>query len=140
MKFPKSLIPLILFGILFGVVAGTALQEYLHPMTAEVATTTLSRTLAGTPLADDEAIDWGLVEPDSTYSYENLTVTNTGNTACNVTLWHNAPAGWSITWTANNTHLEPAQSAEAPLELYVAASATEGVVYKWNSYVRAITP
>jgi len=133
----KTLIATALAGLLIGIAGAVILKEYLHPMTAEVVSITLTRTLEGTPLAQDEPIDWGIVENGSTYTFTSLNVTNNGTVSCTVYLWHNAPAGWAITWTANNSVLAPGESAVAALELYVASDAVQGQVYSWDCYVRA---
>ena len=133
----KPLIATAIMGLLVGAATAIIYKEYLHPMTAEVVSITLTRTLEGTELAQDEQIDWGIVENGTTTTLGNLTVTNNGTAPCTVYLWHNAPNGWTITWNANTSVLEPNQNCTAPLELYVAANATQGMTYNWDCYVRA---
>lgn len=135
----KPLIATIIIAILVGIAGAEILKQYYHEMTAEVVSITLTRTFNGTILTDDEQINWGIVEPDTT-TVAQLNVTNTGTAPCNVTLWHNAPIGWTITWSLNNTRLEPSESAVAPLDLYVPADAIQGSVETWDCYVRAIEP
>lgn len=125
-------------AFLIGIVAAAALVTYLHPMTATITDISLTRTLDSTLLADDDPIDWGIVEPDSTYQFDDLTVENTGNVDANVTILSPLlPAGWTLTWTMNNTVIAPAASLSAPLILYVASDAVLGQVYSWNCNVTA---
>jgi len=74
-------------------------------------------------------------------SYSNLTVQNIGDS--NVTVYMTCDwgsnytvAGWTYTWTANNTFLEPSESAVGDLDLYVPAGATPGT-YSWNTFILA---
>jgi len=136
----KSLIATAIIGLLVGIAGAVILKQYLHPMTAQVASIQLTRTINGTILADDESINWGIVEPNSNTTLGDLTVSNNGTAPCNVTLSHDAPIGWIITWTANNTYLLPSQNCTAPLELYVPANATQGMLYEWKCYIRAVEP
>jgi len=130
----------VLAALLIATVLAAALASYLHPMTATVASVTLSRTLDGIQLADDEPIEWGIVEPDATYQFDNLTATNDGNVDCTVILTHDAPANWTITWACNETLLMPTNSCYAPLILYVPIEAVGGEVYSWNCWVTATEP
>jgi len=126
----------ILTALLVATVLAVGIVSYLHPMTATVVSVSLSRTLDGDPLADDAPIEWGIVEPDASYRFDDLTVTNTGNVDANITILSPLlPAGWTLTWAMNKTVIAPAASLSAPLILYVAADAAQGVTYAWDCTV-----
>ena len=126
----------VLSALLIATVLAVTFANYLHPMTSTVASVTLTRVLDGTPLADDEPIDWGLVEPDTTYQFDNLTVLNTGNKDASIMLTApDLPAGWALTWVGNHTILRPAEWVGGSIELYVASDAIAGTTYSWDCIV-----
>lgn len=133
----KPLIATAIIALFIGAFATYAILEYYHQMTATVTSIKLTRNINGTILTDNEPIDWGIVENGTTTTLGNLTVTNNGTKQCTIYLWHDAPNGWTVTWDANASVLEPNQNCTAPLELYVAANATQGMTYNWDCYVRA---
>ena len=133
----------ILAALLIATVLAVGIVSYLHPMTATIADISLSRILDGEALAAEEPINWtlgGVLEPGVTHYFENLTVHNIGNVPCNVTLTHDAPDGWVITWAANKTILPVDASVYAPISLYVSPDATPGATYSWNCWVTATEP
>ena len=130
----------ILAALLIATVLAVGIVSYLHPMTATVISVSIMRTLDGTVLADDAPIDWGMVEPNASIQFDNLTATNTGNVNCTVILTHDAPENWTITWACNETLLMPTNSCYAPLVLYVPIEAVGNQTYSWNCWVTATEP
>jgi hypothetical protein len=86
-----------------------------------------------------DTLNWGdSVEPGATY-FANLTVQNTGLE--NVTAYlitNSLPSGWTESWTANATFLEPGQSAMGDWDLTVDINATQGQTYTWNSTISVV--
>lgn len=130
---------LLITALVAGTAIGVLVQEYYYPQNATVkASTSLEIYLDDELWTNGTAIDWGTIEPEDIW-YSNLTVVNTGNTNTTVYLViEGLPQGWTETWTANNTFLEPTESVSGDLTLTVAADATAGT-YEWNSYLRAVS-
>lgn len=132
----KTPLAIIIASLLIGVVLAASIVTYIYPNKATVVSATLTQHLDGSPWSNGTMIDWGLVEPDTTYQFDNLTVQNTGTknlTAYIIT--PQLPNGWTYTWTANNTFLQPTMKVEAPLILYVHANATPDSVHLWDTHV-----
>jgi hypothetical protein len=84
----------------------------------------------GTPYANQTAVDWGAREAGQTYQFDNMTVKNSGTVALTIlVVTEGLPTGWTLTWTANNTALNPGAKAEAPLQLSIPLSASS-----WGSW------
>ena len=138
MKSKLILVSIALIALLTGIAVGAVIVQYFYPMVAQVGTNQLTAFLDGTQLIDGDTIDWstlGPLEPDGTYIFASFEVVNEGSFNCKITLTtQNMPEGWALTWTANETIVAPLDSVDAPLELYVAADASEPL-YEWGSYV-----
>lgn len=82
------------------------------------------------------SLNWGTFTPD-TYDYMNLTVVNKANGPVTVyILVSGLSSGWTQTWTANDTLLQPLGIAQGDLTLTVPADASAGS-YNWDLYVCA---
>lgn len=132
-----KILTVILGALLVGAVLSVGIKEYVIPQQATVEpTVNLDIYIDGTPWTNGTLLDWENVTAGETYCFQNLTVVNIGNV--NVTVYLLAPdlpAGWTQTWTANATFLQPTEKVEADLTLTVDASAA-CQTYSWNSYIR----
>ena len=80
--------------------------------------------LDGTLKPNATAIDWGTCEAGYTYTFENMTVLNTGDIAVNVSIVStDLPANWFIEWQRNNTLIEPSAKVEGWLNLTIPVTA-----------------
>lgn len=126
---------LFLIITLVGFVGAQLAQNYLMPQGAEIVVKNpaITATLAGSPWTNDTHVDWGNLEANGTYAFENFTVVNVSAETLNLT-WINIdlPGGWMETWTPNATILLPDEVATGSLTLYVADNATTGS-YSWTS-------
>ena len=118
-----------------GFVAAAVIQQYMHPSTAHGQTVELTAYLDGELWENNTAIDWGDVESDTAY-WCYLNVTNTGQLNCTVSMTTtNLPAGWTQTWTANNTFLESNEWANGTLTITTAT--VEAITYNWDTIIKA---
>jgi len=117
-------------------VSGAAYYELYYPGQARIPEESeLSTFLDGLPWSNGTLIQWGDVEPGWAYS-KNLTVVNTGNTQLNVGLYVSGlEPGWSLTWAANGTLLDPGEAAIGNMILDVPSNGT-AATYNWIQYVR----
>lgn len=93
-----------------------------NPNTGQIPSLTMY--LNGTKTLNDTAIDWGLCTPGYSYTFENMTVVNTGDVAFNVSIVStDLPSTWLIQWQANNTRIEPAIQIEGWLNLTIPITA-----------------
>jgi len=84
----------------------------------------LAMYLDGTLKPNATAIDWGTCEAGYTYTFENMTVLNTGDVAVNVSIVStDLPGTWLLIWQGNNTQLEPASKIEGWLNLTIPVTA-----------------
>lgn len=72
--------------------------------------------------ASDNQIDWGSLQPGDT-AQVNLTITNTGSQAGNLTMTSDAPVYLTLTWNAENATLQGFESLPVTFTLQVAADA-----------------
>lgn len=117
-------------------VSGAVVYELYYPGQARIPEETeLSAFLDGLPWSNGTLIQYGDVEPGWSYS-KNLTVVNTGNTQLTVGLYVSGlEPGWSLSWAANGTLLDPGDAAIGNLILDVPANGIAGT-YNWIQYVR----
>jgi len=117
-------------------VSGAIIYELYYPGQARIpAESELSAYLDGRPWSNGTLIQWGDVDPGLTYA-KNLTVVNTGNTQLNVELYVSGlEPGWSLTWAATGTDLDPGEAAIGDLILEVPSNAINGT-YNWQQWIR----
>ena len=130
-----KLVAIILVVSLVGFTFAMVSQEYFMPQGAEIVVKTpaVEAILVDQPWTNDTHVDWGNLEANGTYAFENFTVTNVS--AENITLaWINIDLEpeWTLSWTPNATELSPEQVATGPLTLYVSDNASAGS-YSWTS-------
>ena len=137
-KTPK-LIAIFLASLLITLAAGLLLESHLHPSTATVKADVLAKWLDGTPFPNQTQIDWEIVEPGYTYSY-NLTVLNNGTEVFTVFVYDvGLPSGWTTDWGSNGTLLNPSEWVWGFYNLTVPVDAVKGSVNTWDTYVNAET-
>jgi len=131
------LISLLGLCVLLPVSAATFYYHY-HPSEGGVKTTEFTEYLDGVLLENSTTISFPVdMEPGLSYS-KNYTVVNTGATMLSVRLKiQNLPSGWSLSWAANNTALNPGQAAMGDLVLTVGSGAADGSYY-WDHTIEAI--
>ena len=84
----------------------------------------LTMYLDGNLKPNATAIDWGTCEAGYTYTFENMTVLNTGDVAVNVSIISaDLPSTWLLTWQGNSSSLEPSAKVEGWLNLTVPVTA-----------------
>ena len=117
-------------------VSGAAYYELYYPGQGRIPESTeLSAFLDGLPWSNGTLIQWGDLEPGLSYA-KNLTVVNTGTTQLTVGLYVSGlEPGWSLTWAANGTDLDPGEAAIGNMILDVPANGTAGT-YNWIQRVR----
>lgn len=126
-------------AVVIGVVAANLIEQYIHEHIGTIATVELAEFLDDTLIANDSAIDWYVVEPGFTYSY-NYTVKNTGTIPVNVTLTvEGLSAPWLLTWEGNNTLLAVGESAGGWMDLTVPAGATTFPTFTTKTIAEGIT-
>jgi hypothetical protein len=130
------LFALVLAGafLLGNLVIGELIFNLLIPQKITVPdTTSLEAYLNGETWANNTEISWANTTGTQT---KNLTVWNNGNVNITVTLIiEDLPSGFTETWDANGTLLEPDYWIDGNLTLTVPTNTTVGT-YNWNSYVR----
>lgn len=130
----KMLIVTGLIALLLGAAIVWAVQTYVFPNTATLGTVELTFWLDTDPITSTEEISWGNVTYDSTYYY-NFTVKNTGSARCLVIMsLSDFPSDWTLTWTGNETLLDPDEVVSADLELTTPISGT-ATTYEWDIIV-----
>lgn len=119
-------------------VGAAGIYYHFHPSEGGVKTTELTEYLDRVLLENSTTISFPVdMEPGQSYS-KNYTVVNTGTTVVSVRLKiQNLPSGWSLTWAANNTALNPGQAAIGDLVLTVSSGAADGTYY-WDHTIEAI--
>lgn len=131
----KQVLILCLIAVLVSSVSAISVYVLHHPSEAEVPETYgLTEYLDDQLMSNGSKWSWGNVTPGVTYT-KNLTVVNSGNSQVTVYLRVSGlPDGWSLTWTGNNTVLQPQKAAVGNLDLSVPGNAT-GQKYQWDSWV-----
>jgi len=131
----KVLVLLALAVSLISVGSATTYYTLYHTGKANVkGHPELTEYLDGVPLANNTVINWGDVDPGQDY-IKNYTVLNSGNKPLTVILRvENLPVGWSLIWAANNTALNPGESAQGNLILSVPSSASE-TLHTWDQWL-----
>lgn len=127
----------ILALVLMGSVGAAAFYYHYHPSQSTVGGTELTEYWDGVIMGNGTTLDYGSdLEPGEAYTH-NYTVLNSGATVVSVSLRIvDLPSGWSLTWAANNTALNPGEAAEGDLILTVGAGASDGTYY-WDHYIEA---
>lgn len=93
----------------------------------------------GEPLLAGAIINWGQIEPNSTY-VKVLSVKNTGSVQAQVTLLTTGlPAGFNLTWAGNQTALPAGDTAVYALTLMTPAALTPQT-YTWQTTVKLEKP
>lgn len=114
-----------LLGILIGMASAAILSTYYFPMLGSINTAKFDFYLDGTPYPNNTAIDWGMCDPDSTYSFENFTIVNTGSLTQTVVVKPvGLPVNWTLTFQGNNTLLAPTAKVSGWLNLTIPAEAS----------------
>ena len=132
----KSLIAIALLALFIGMVAANSIIRYMYPNIGEIAQSELKLYLNDELYTNNTAINWGTCYPGYTYSFENMTVVNAGNT--NLTVYivtYGLPSDWSLQWEANNTPLTAGSKVEGWLNLTIPETATEWPT--WGFYLYA---
>lgn len=131
---------LFIVAIFAGMALGAVVNQLIeyHPQEATVTEVGTATYLDGELQANNTLWSWNLVNPNTTYYYENLTVKNVGTANCTVYLTvQGLPLGWNQTWAGNATFLQPGEQTSGELTLYVAADAITGQTYTWDSWIVA---
>jgi hypothetical protein len=126
----KKMLALILIGIVaVTYVAYAAYEAFVINQKANVIG--IAVFIDGIPIQNDGELDWGDISIDTAY-YFNLTVTNHYETNHTVYfLCVDLPTGWTQTWAANATLLEPGESAIGDLTLTATTFSSE----TWTSHI-----
>jgi len=130
----KSLIAIALLALFIGMVVANSVIRYMYPNIGEIAEPELKLYLNDKLYTNNTAIDWGTCYPGCTYSFENMTVVNAGNT--NLTVYivtYGLPSDWTLQWQANNTLIQPNEMASGWLNLTIPENATEWPT--WGFYL-----
>ena len=130
----KSLIAFALLALFIGMVAAESIIRYMYPNIGQIAQSKLQLYIDNQPYTNNTAIDWGACLPGYTYSFENMTVVNTGD--INLTVYivtYGLPSDWSLQWQANNTFIQPNEMASGWLNLTIPETATEWPT--WGFYL-----
>jgi len=110
-------------------------QQWLIPQTATISNVSYTMYIDSVLWTNNTLLDWGPLDPGASYTC-NLTIVNTSNVnATFYLLTDTLPVGWSESWTANATLLEPTQVASGDWTLTVDVAAVPGDSYNWNSWV-----
>lgn len=107
---------------------------YNMPMQANVPLS-VKFYVDGSEWQNNTAVDWGNVTAGQSYT-KTFDVHNTGN--CNFTVAFyvsNLPAGWSLTYSKNNTAVQPQAWLNGTLTLTVPSSVSSGTK-TWNCQVK----
>jgi len=110
-----------------GMATGVILNSYIFPTSYTVHSTALKFYLDNVEWTNNTAIDWGIVEPGSIWTFNNFTIVNVGTTTVNVT--HHTlglAAGFNQTYSAHGTILQPTNSTMGTLTLEVPIAASPG--------------
>ena len=112
---------------------GQYLLQLLFPNYASIGTATSIEAYFYDPpqlWTNNTTIDWGDLDLGTEWTI-NLTVKNTGNVPLTITIYiTNILPDYTVTWTANNTTVNPSHNATAPLTLSVPSTATPGTNIK----------
>ena len=121
--------------IVFGFVAGVALEQWFYPQTVTVTKVKLETRIDNVLWLNGTAINW---DTRIAGTYEHLMdVRNTGTTITTVLfLVSELPAGITVSWAGNGTTLTPNTNVTAPLQLVIEEEVDVGT-YDWQSWVRA---
>lgn len=111
----------LLCAILIASTVAVILERYFMPQTAQV-NALVTMELDGVQWTNGTTIDWGLVDPDSTYFYPFSVTSISGNYT--ITLYVSGlPDGWIQTWSANGTMVGFQETVTANLTLYIPPTA-----------------
>ena len=131
-----TIFALALIGLLIGATAmALVMEQYLMPQTATV-NALVTMNLGGVQWTNDTLVDWGIVDPNTTYVWD-FRVNNTSPNNITVTLHVSGlPEGWIETWSANGTMLGSLGTDDtviADLTLYVPPTAYGTVT--WDMWI-----
>jgi hypothetical protein len=132
----KALIGIICVALLTFSTLGIAsvVVQYYYPNDGSISTAILTVHINDIIYSNNTAIDWGTCKAGQTYT-KNMTISNTGNINLTVTIMSTGlPKGWTLTWQANNTLLEPDYEIEDSLILTIPANATAWPVWGFWIY------
>jgi hypothetical protein len=108
--------------------------KYYYPNDGSISNPILTVYINDILYLNNTAIDWGTCKAGKTYT-KNMTISNTGNINLTVTIMSTGlPKGWTLTWQANNTRLEPDYEIEDSLILTIPANATAWPVWGFWIY------
>jgi hypothetical protein len=115
----------------------TVVVQYYYPNDGSISNPILTVYINDILYSNNTAIDWGTCKAGQTYT-KNMTISNTGNITLNVTIVSTGlPKGWTLTWQANNTLLEPDYEIEDYLTLTIPTNATTWPV--WGFWINGAT-
>ena len=120
----------LIFLAIASIAYATVTLYYSMPMSATVSAT-VEIYVDGEKWSNNTEICWGNVTAGESYN-KTLSIRNLGG--CNVTVTftvENLPTGWTLTFTGNNTVVQPSAWLNGTLTLTVPADATSGE-YAWN--------
>ena len=121
----KSIIAIAFIGLFIGMVAAASFVKYWYPNIGQISNVTLEVYINGAKYPNETAIDQGTCDPGATYSFENMTVVNTGTVNAKVYITtQGLPSDWTLQWQANNTIIAPGQKISGWLNLTIPSTAT----------------
>ena len=129
----RKVLTVSLVAVLIGAAAALLTESY-HPNNVTIASLPFREWLDEVEYFDTDTFDWGTCAKGYSYIF-NYTVQNIGNIVGTfyITLT-NLPEDWSVTWSVNNTVLQPLGIAEGDLTLTIADSAIPEATYNWEMY------
>jgi len=130
-----SLLFVILIAFVVTFAACAVLVEYWHPNTGTITAPALELYIDDILYLNETALDWGPCEAGYTYSIENMTVLNVGNTALTVSfVTEQLPVGWTLEWEPVTQIVQPDAQIGGWLNLTIPIDATEWGT--WGFYIR----
>jgi len=127
-------------GFLIGMVAAAVVIHYYYPNIGTISQASLTLYLNNKLYTNNTAINWtelngGSLDPGYTYTVENMTVVNTGNTPLTVYIvTEGLPADWTLSWQANDTLLNPSEQVSGWLNLTIPDTATDWPTWGFHLY------
>jgi hypothetical protein len=125
---------MVILGVVVVTAVGLGALSYILQTNTNVGQIpSLTMYLDGDLKPNATAIDWGQCEPGYTYTFENMTVLNTGDVAVNVSIVSDdLPVNWFIEWQANNTLVEPSAKIEGWLNLTIPLTAETWPIWSFS--------
>ncbi len=121
--------------IVFGFVAGVALEQWFYPQTVNVTSVELETRINNEAWSNGTTINWDS-RTAGTYVYI-MDVRNTGTATTTVLfIVSGLPEGITQSWAGNGTTLTPNTNVTAPLQLVIEEDVEVGT-YDWQSWVEA---